>query len=138
MWHDEQANRSGSPATVTPHPRALREALNKTKILLLLTLLVIGACADPKDRDPDPAEQAPDPIGPELINLVGGWNYCSSGAHLYREGRALQFQCFDGEGVFVYENRGTLTPEAAATLDAELMAADLNDTEPVNYLGSCG
>lgn len=110
--------------------------LNSAAIILLPTL--IGACADPKERDPDLAEQAPDPIGPELMRVEGAWSSCSSGAHLYRQGREIQSQCFDAHGKFVYDNRGTLTHEASTVLDAELAAADLGDTEPVNHLGSCG
>lgn len=112
----------------------------QSKNRLLLLLVFVGACASPTD---DAAEQGPDvsvpePIGPSLIRLeVGTVAPCSSRI-LYRQGRELQSQCFDQDGEFSYENRATLTPEAAATLDAELAAADLSDTEPVSYQGSCG
>lgn len=109
--------------------------------LLLLLVLFVGACASPADdgaaeQGPDPS--APEPIGPALIRLeVGTVAPCSSRI-LYRQGPELQSQCFDEDGEFSYENRGTLTPETAATLDVELAAADLGDTEPVSYQGSCG
>jgi hypothetical protein len=45
-------------------------------------------------------------------------------AHVYPSDRTLQCQCFDSDGGFSYEHRGTLSPEGAATLDAELAAAD--------------
>jgi hypothetical protein len=104
-----------------------------TKLLLLLAL--IGACATPKD---DPPEQVPEPIGPPLKTVVDSGPPCSGGYNLYRQGRQIQVQCFDWDSNLVYDNRGTLTPEAATMLDAEIAAADLDDTEPVNHMGSCG
>lgn len=104
--------------------------------LFVLTL----ACSSPKDDD-QPILEAPDPIGPELLSFQGGRDHpltCGGGYHLYREGREIQSQCFSGDGTFKYEDRGTLTVQAAEKLDAEIAAADLNETEPVNYLGSCG
>lgn len=105
----------------------------RTNLLLLLAL--IGGCATPKD---DPPEQAPKPIGPPLWSFLGGRPPCNGGSTLYREGRQIQIQCFEWGGTFVYDNRGTLTPEASTMLDAEIAAADLDDTEPVNHMGSCG
>src|SRR5690606_492033 len=59
-------------------------------------------------------------------------------SHLYRQGRAVQYQCFDVDGVFSWEIRGTLTAEAAVSLDEELATADLANTDPVNSMGFCG
>jgi hypothetical protein len=105
----------------------------KTNLLLILALL--GACATPKD---DPPEQAPEPIGPPLKSIGGTRPPCNGGYNLYRQGRQIQIQCFEWGGTFVYDNRGTLTPEASTMLDAEIAAADLDDTEPVNWMGGCG
>jgi hypothetical protein len=55
--------------------------------------------------------------------------------HLF--GYAVELHAHAG-GAFVYDNRGMLTPEASTMLDAEIAAADLDDTEPVNWAGSCG
>src|SRR5690349_5111448 len=103
-------------------------------------LVLAVACSSPTDDD-GPIPGAPDPIGPELISIVdipdSRWS-CGGGYYLYRQGREVQSQCFNGDGTFKYENRGTLTVEAAEMLDAEIAAADLDDTEPVNYHGGCG
>jgi hypothetical protein len=109
----------------------------KTKLPITLTLVLLAtACPAPDDPD-EPI--TPDPIGPELLQPppTGGFESCRSSI-LYRDGRALQRQCFTGTGAFSYENLGTLSSEGAAALDAELAAADLDDTEPVNYYGLCG
>jgi hypothetical protein len=98
-------------------------------------LALIGACANPPD---DPPEQAPEPIGPPLKSMVGGRGGCSGGIHLYRAGQKIQAQCFDRDDNFVYDNQATLTAEASTRLDAEVAAADLDDTEPVDWLGFCG
>lgn len=107
----------------------------KTTLLATLALLITGCTSAP---DEDSAPQAPEPIGAELLRVEGTWaaGDCVR-SHLYREGRAVQHQCFDGEGVFSWENRGMLTVAAAAALDDELAAADLDDTDPVNYMGLC-
>jgi hypothetical protein len=104
-------------------------------INLLLLLVLIGACATSKD---DPPEQVPEPIGPPLWSFEGGRPPCNGDYNLYRQGRQIQVQCFEWGGTFVYDNRGTLTPEAATMLDAQIAAANLDDTEPVNWMGSCG
>ena len=110
--------------------------LNKTEFLPIPLLLCI-ACSTPPTEDP--LEQAPAPIGPELLHSEGTWALpgCAS-VRLYRLGRELQYQCFDYEGSFSWENRGTLSPEASDTLDMAIAAADSNATEPVNYMGLCG
>jgi hypothetical protein len=108
---------------------------NVNELLLVLALsLVAGGCAVVEEVP----RMTPDPIGDELLRIVGAWSNCSGGVHLYREGRQIQSQCFDSNDEFVYENRATLTPDAEAALDAEIAAADLTDTTPVNYKGFCG
>jgi hypothetical protein len=104
---------------------------------LLLCLLLVGACGSPTKHD-GPDEQAPEPIGPVLLTVNYDTTAPCSEEYLYREGRAVQSQCFDQDGKFSYEKRGTLAVQASTTLDAELAAADLEDTEPVNYEGGCG
>ena len=107
---------------------------NKTNILLALVLLT-AACPTVED---EPSITTPDPIGDELLRFTGTWSTCSGGAHLYREGREIQTQCFDSNDDFVYENRATLTADAAADLDAQIAAADPTNTTPINYMGFCG
>ncbi|PRP94044.1 hypothetical protein ENSA5_41560 [Enhygromyxa salina] len=103
---------------------------------LLAITLMIAACPAPPDEDPTP--QRPDPIGDELLRIEGTWaSPACARSHLYRDGREVQYQCLDVDGVFSWENRGTLTPESAAALDTELATADLDDTVPVNYMGLC-
>lgn len=111
---------------------------------LTLALLAIGcllAGCPTADDEPD-SLVAPDPIGAELLHW--GWGrpvppfVTCSRSHLYRDGRALQLQCFTQEGAFSYENRGTLSPEGDEALDAELAAADLDNTEPGDFMGLCG
>jgi hypothetical protein len=108
----------------------------QTEFLVVFALFVAGCPVSP---EPEPAEQTPEPIGNELLRFEGTWAIpaCAS-SNLYREGRAVQHQCFDVDGVFSWENRGTLTVEAAAALDAVIASADVDDTEPVNYMGFCG
>ena len=109
--------------------------LSKTKPLLAMVLLITGC---PLATDEEPIPQAPDPIGGELMRVEGTWALAACArSHLYREGREVQYQCFDTDGVFSWENRGMLTADAAMALDAELTAADLDDTDPVNYMGFC-
>jgi hypothetical protein len=108
----------------------------KSENLLILALtLLTSACLVPDDPD-EPI--TPDPIGARLLHTegTGGFESCRS-AILYRDGRALQYQCFTSTGAFSYENLGTLSPDGAAALDAELLAADLDDTEPGNFMGLC-
>jgi hypothetical protein len=115
---------------------------NQTEVLLAaLLVLTVGCETAPAD---DPPDQAPDPIGDELIRwdlgevgLFGGPSTCAT-AFFYREGRQVQQLCFFSDGLFSYENRGTLTPGASAALDVELAAADFDDRTPVNYMGFCG
>ncbi len=108
----------------------------KTEFLTIVLVLVAGC---PEPTEPDPVEQAPDPIGDELLRYEGTWavSTCAR-SHLYREGRQVQLQCFDAQDGFTFENRGTLTVEWAAALDAASANADLDATEPVNYMGFCG
>jgi hypothetical protein len=97
------------------------------------------ACASAPAEDPEPV--APEPIGAELLRVEGGWGPASKDCHrmhLYRSARAIQFQCFANDGRFSWENRGTLTAEAAESLDAAIAGADLGATDPVNYKGGCG
>src|SRR5690349_13315248 len=108
----------------------------KAETLVMMLALVTGC---PTPPDPDPVEPAPDPIGDELLRYEGTWavQTCAS-SHLYREGRQVQLQCFNADDSFSFENRGTLTVEWAAALDAAIASADLDNTEPVNYMLGCG
>jgi hypothetical protein len=102
---------------------------------VLLTLALSLACAAaPEDVPPT----APEAIGDELMRVEGTWaiSTCAR-SHLYRQRREVQHQCFDANGQFAWENRGTLTADASAKLDAALAEADLSATEPVDYAGSC-
>jgi hypothetical protein len=105
-------------------------------LAIVLALLVAGC---PAPSEPEPMEGDPDPIGDELLRFDGTWaaSDCAR-SHLYREGRSVQQQCFDADDAFSWENRGTLTVEAAAALDAAIASADLDDTDPINYMGLCG
>ena len=68
---------------------------------------------------------------------VAGLETCRR-AYLYRDGRALQYQCFTHDGVFSWENHGTLSPTGTEALDAQLAGADLDNTEPGDFMGLCG
>ncbi|HLT37857.1 MAG TPA: hypothetical protein VK034_16310 [Enhygromyxa sp.] len=105
---------------------------NQSNFLLAL-LVLLTACPAPGEPPP-----APDPIGDELLRTesVFGLEACRR-AHLYRNGRSLQYQCFTLDGSFSWENRGTLSPDGAAALDAELASADFDDTEPGDFMGLC-
>lgn len=107
----------------------------ETRIIIFLALLCASCSAA---SEPDPAEQAPDPIGDELLRTEGTWALpaCAT-SHLYRDDLQLQYQCFDTDSGFSWENRGTLTTAAATALDDAIAAADTTDTTPVNYMGIC-
>lgn len=107
----------------------------KTEVLLLICIALLTACAPPEpDQPPDP----PDPIGDQLLRTTTaiGFPACSVG-HLYRNREQVQYQCFDKDGVLRYENRGTLSDQGQADLDAALAAADPTNTTPTNIDGFC-
>jgi hypothetical protein len=102
---------------------------------LLISISLISACVTPEDEPP----MAPEPIGSELLGFTTpatGLNGCVE-AHLYRAQRAVQFQCFDPNGTFSWENRGTLSVEGEAALDAAIAVTDFDNTEPAPDYGSC-
>lgn len=103
-------------------------------LLLLLCVALLSACAPP---DPDQPLPPPDPIGDELMSFTTAFGFpnCSL-AHMYRDHERVQFQCFATDGTFSYENRGTLSDQGQADLDAALAAADLSNTTPVD-MPSC-
>ena len=108
------------------------------KIEILLTCITIalaGACETPEAEPP----AAPEPIGPELLSFTATTDDLGCGeAHLYRAQRLIQFQCFSTRrNAFSYENRGTLSVEGEAALDAALASADLDNTEPAPDDGLC-
>lgn len=107
---------------------------NRAKPLVFL-LLALVAC--PESSEPT-APQPPEPIGAQLRQMEGTWAIagCAT-SRLYRQGRIVQYQCFDAAGHFSWENRGTLTLEATSALDLAIANADLDATEPVNYQGGC-
>jgi hypothetical protein len=106
----------------------------KAKILLISTLL-LAACVPPEDEP----SRAPEPIGPELLSFTAQTDFLGCGeAHLYRAQRSVQFQCFSStRDAFSWENRGTLSAEGEAALDAALAAADFDNTEPAPDDGLC-
>ncbi len=97
----------------------------KPKDLLLSCVITLGACtpADP----PGP----PEPIGEALLSFTTalGVPGCAE-AHLFRDRELVQYQCFAVDGSFAWENRGTLSDQGFATLEAALAAADPSDTAP--------
>lgn len=101
---------------------------------LLLLPLVLGGCSVPPE-DPAP----PEAIGDVLLSTESAWGLegCERSV-LYRDGRSLQLQCLTLDEVFSWENRGVLSVDGLEALDAELAAADLEDTEPGDYMGLCG
>jgi len=109
--------------------------LNRTESTFVFLTLALTAC--PQGSEAPPPE-APDPIGPQLRETEGIWTQeeCAT-SRLYRDGRQVQHQCFDSQGDFSWENRGTLSSAAAETLDMALANADLTADEPVNYEGGC-
>lgn len=108
--------------------------------LLITTLFLVAACSpgEPGEPGEEPGSLPLDPIGGELMRVIGAWSDCSGGLHLYRQGREVQRQCFGSDGGLSSQSQATLTAEAAATLDGLLADADLSDTEPVNHKGLCG
>lgn len=104
------------------------------------------ACLSPLACGPDEAEgadnaggdlEAPPTIGPRVYAVEGAWAWCSK-FYLYRQGLGLQFHCFDAKGRYVGENRGRLSSEAAAELDARISVADPEDRTVVDPNGWCG
>lgn len=104
---------------------------------LLISIALLCACAPAEDEAQAPL--APDPIGGELLSFttVLGVPGCEL-AFLYRTRRLVQYQCFAADGSFSWENRGTLSVEGEAALDAALAAADLTNTNPGDDDGLCG
>lgn len=100
----------------------------KTELLtpLCLSLLLLGSCVPPQEP-----VGPPDPIGDEVLSFITalGVPGCAEG-HLYRLREDVQYQCFTTEGVFSWENRGTLTMQGQMDLDAALDTADISDTTP--------
>lgn len=82
---------------------------------------------------------APEPIGPELLSFTTLPDFIGCGeAHIYRAQQSVQYQCFAAkDGTFSWENRGTLSVEGEAALDAALAAADFNNTELAPDDGLC-
>lgn len=103
---------------------------------LLISILLAGACVTSED---EPPAAAPEPIGPQLLGFTAQTDFLGCGeAHLYRAQRLIQFQCFSTtQDTFSWENRGTLSVEGEAALDAALAAADFNNTEPAPDDGLC-
>jgi hypothetical protein len=104
---------------------------------LLISIALASACVTPED---EPLPVAPEPIGAELMSFTTpaiGLNECVE-AHLYRAQRVIQFQCFDPNGTFSYENRGTLSDEGEAALDAAIAVTDFDNTERAPDDGWCG
>jgi hypothetical protein len=104
---------------------------------VLISFAVASACVAPED---EPPPRAPEPIGAELVSFTTpalGLNECVE-AHLYRVQRVIQFQCFDPNGTFSYENRGTLSVEGEAALDAAIAVTDFDNIEPAPNNGWCG
>lgn len=104
--------------------------------ILLISIVLLAACVPPED---EPQAMAPEPIGDELLSFTTAPDFIGCGeAHLYRAQRSVQFQCFaTKDGTFSWENRGTLSLEGAAALDAALAAADFDNTEPAPDDGLC-
>jgi hypothetical protein len=93
---------------------------------LLISIALASACVTPED---EPLPVAPEPIGAELMSFTTpaiGLNEC------------VQFQCFDPNGTFSYENRGTLSDEGEAALDAAIAVTDFDNTERAPDDGWCG
>jgi hypothetical protein len=102
--------------------------------ILLISIALASACVTPEDEPPI----APEPIGAELLSFTTAPDFIGCGeAHLYRAQRSVQFQCFATSGPFSWENRGTLSIEGEAALDAALAAADFDNTEPAPDDGLC-
>jgi hypothetical protein len=106
----------------------------KAKILLI-SIALTGACVPPEAEPP----AAPEPIGNELLSFTTAPDFIGCGeAHLYRAQRSVQFQCFaTKDGTFSWENRGTLSVDGAAALDAALEVTDFDNTEPAPDDGLC-
>jgi hypothetical protein len=102
---------------------------------LLIAIVLASACVTPEDETP----AAPEPIGAELLSFTTAPDFIGCGeAHLYRAQRSVQFQCFATSGPFSWENRGTLSIEGEAALDAALAVTDFDNTEPAPDDGLCG
>jgi len=108
---------------------------NRISSTICFFLIAVPGCPAPSDPAPEP----PPPIGPQLLEIEGSFAIegCAS-SRLYRDGRRVQYQCFDSQGAFSWDNRGTLTESASAALDSELASAALDATTPVNHKGLCG
>jgi hypothetical protein len=102
--------------------------------ILMISIALISACVTPEDEAP----AAPEPIGAELLSFTTAPDFIGCGeAHLYRARRSVQFQCFATSGPFSWENRGTLSIEGEAALDAALAVTDFDNTEPAPDDGLC-
>lgn len=105
----------------------------KAEVLIFVALAT--TCVPSEDAPPTP----PEPIGPELLSFTSSPDSLGCGeAHLYRAGRSIQFQCFSiTRGTFSWENRGTLSADGQAALDAAFASADFDNTEPAPDDGLC-
>jgi hypothetical protein len=103
--------------------------------VIIISMALITACMPAEENPP----MAPEPIGPELLSFTAQTDFLACGeAHLYRAQRLVQFQCFSTTlDAFSWENRGTLSDEGAAALDAALASADFDNTEPAPDDGLC-
>jgi hypothetical protein len=104
--------------------------------ILLISIALTSACEPPEDEPP----MAPEPIGPKLLSYSVpdvGLPDCVD-ATLYRSQRSVQLHCFKRDGTFSWENRGTLSLEGEAALDAAIAVTDFDNTEPAPDDGWCG
>lgn len=104
----------------------------KPELLLFVCAALLCSCVPEQPAGP------PEPIGEELMGFTTalGVPGCAE-AHLYRAREAVQYQCFSSEGMFSWENHGTLSEQGRADLEAALAAADPTSTTPSDAEGLC-